>query len=234
LPEAGPKSGESLTCVPSVRVWNQTRFGCVGSTRNRWYCAFRSNVSSSLKPLSAARYSSFGKGPMTGAQNSKPSAMHAPSSLVPMPSVNTSFVRTMSASGVIGKFDFMKAAASSTQFAANAASRPLRTAGEAFAAAISAGVVVAGFVAAGAATAASSFGCADIDSRYDEVSAEDPGLFMVAVLCGTVLDIDARYEFSNAVAPHASTTNSRIMFIDSGRALLTAKLSGCTRSFAAG
>ena len=119
FPLAGPNLGLSLTCLPSVRVWNQTRFVCVGSTLNKWYCALRSKVSSSLKLARAFRYSSFGSGPTTGAQNSKPSARQAPSSFVPMPSVKTSFARATRSSGLIGKSDARNRASSSTHLCAN-------------------------------------------------------------------------------------------------------------------
>ena len=84
-------------------MWNQTRFVCVGSTRNKWYCALRSKVSSSLKLARAARYSSFGSGPTTGAQNSNPSARQAPSSFVPMPAVKTSLRARDEVLGLDGK-----------------------------------------------------------------------------------------------------------------------------------
>merc|ERR1719217_1013452 len=185
LPLAGPNLGPSLTCLPSVRVWNQTRFVCVGSTRNKWYCALRSKLSSSLKSARAARYSSFGSGPTTGAQNSKPSARQAPSSFVPMPAVSTSFARAIKSSGLIGKSDARNRASSSTHWAAKSASAPDASLTGAAAAASSAGVGVVGLTADGAATAASRDGN---DSRYD-------GAATVASIVGDdVCGSDSRYD----------------------------------------
>mmetsp|Transcript_5974 Transcript_5974/g.16894 ORF Transcript_5974/g.16894 Transcript_5974/m.16894 type:complete len:222 (+) Transcript_5974:272-937(+) len=202
LPVALPKRFESATCLPRVRVWNQTRFVCVGSTLNKWYCALTSKLSSSLKSARAARYSSFGSGPTTGAQNSKPSARQAPSSFVPMPAVSTSLARATRSSGLIGKSDARNRASSSTHCAAKSASAPDASLTGAAAAASSAGVGV-GLTAAGAATAASSDGrlsrydgaatvasmvgddvCGN-DSRYDALSFATLALSMVAVLAWT-------------------------------------------------
>merc|ERR1719482_1757207 len=116
-----------------------------------------SKLSSSLKFPRALRYSSFGSGPTTGAQNSNPSARQAPSSFVPMPAVSTSLARATRSSGLMGKSDARNRASSSTHWAAKSASAPDASLTGAAAAASSAGVGV-GLTAAGLATAASSDG----------------------------------------------------------------------------
>merc|ERR1719326_1690416 len=150
-----------------------------------------SKLSSSLKFPRAFKYSSFGSGPTTGAQNSKPSAKHAPSSFVPMPAVSTSLARATRSSGLMGKSDARNNASSSTHCAAKSAAA--RSAGD--------GV---GLTADGAATAASSFGsdsrydgatvasivgvdACGSDSRYDAESLATLALSMVAVLACTAL-----------------------------------------------
>merc|ERR1719326_2399669 len=187
-----------------------------------------SKLSSSLKFPRALRYSSFGSGPTTGAQNSNPSARQAPSSFVPMPAVSTSFARAIRESGLIGKSEARNRASSSTHWAAKSASAPDASLTGAAAAASSAGVP--GLTAAGAATAASSDGrlsgydgaatlastvgvdACGSDSKYDALSLATRALSIVAVLALTArCDIWERYEFSKALAPMASAKITRCM-----------------------
>ena len=66
----------------------------------------------------------------------------------------------------------------------------------------------------GAATTASTVGvdACGSDSRYDALSLAKRALSMVAVLACTLrCDMDARYEFSKALAPMASAKITRCM-----------------------